>query len=398
MGYPREVPMPWKDSRPMDERALFVADHVRGRYSFSELCERYDISRKTGYKWVERFRQAGVQGLAERSRCPLTQPNQVPEAMRRAIIELRSSRRMELGPKKIQVRLRERYPYQPMPSRTTIYNVLKRAGLIPARRTRRRVPSTVSIIDPIRMPNGLWSADFKGQFLTGDKMWCYPLTVMDHASRYLLGCQALPGTRHRDTQAAFEKLFRRYGLPERLRTDNGVPFASLGTAGLSKLSIWWVRLGIVPERIEPGCPQQNGRHERMHRTLKRAVTHPAAANAAAQQRKFEAFRREYNEQRPHEALGQKPPASIYVASPRPYPPKLPQLSYPDYMQTKRVCSSGIIYCNALRVYVGYVLAGELVGVEPIDDGIWEIHFGPLKLGRLDERSLRIGEDYLTVKL
>lgn len=390
--------MPWKDSKPMDERVLFVADHVRGKYDFSELCARYGISRKTGYKWVNRFRQEGAQGLAERSRRPLSQPNQVPDGIRRAILDLRASRRIELGPKKIQARLKERFPHQPLPSRTTIYNILKRAGMIPHRRTRKRVAPGGRVIDGIRSPNGLWSADFKGQFLTGDKIWCYPLTVMDHASRYLIGCQVLPGTRHVDTKAAFEKLFRRYGLPERLRTDNGVPFASLGTAGLSKLSIWWVRLGIVPERIEPGRPQQNGRHERMHRTLKRAVTHPAASNSNAQQRKFDVFRREYNEERPHEALGQKPPASLYQPSQRSYPAKLPQLDYPDYMETKRVCSSGMIYCNGLRVYIGYVLAGELVGVEPVDDGVWEINFGPLKLGRIDERALKIEEDYLTLNL
>lgn len=390
--------MPWKDLRPMDERVLFVADYMRALYSFTELCARYGVSRKTGYQLVERYRLEGVEGLGERSRRPLRQPTQLPYAIEQAIIKLRGSRRTELGPKKIQVRLHERYPDQPVPSRTTIYNVLKRAGLIEPRRHRRRVARSGGVVDGITIPNGLWSADFKGQFLTGDRRWCYPLTVMDHTSRYLLGCQGLPGTRGAETQVVFERLFRRYGLPERLRTDNGVPFASVGTAGLSRLSIWWIRLGIVPERIEPGRPQQNGRHERMHRTLKRAAAQPPAANARAQQRRFDVFRRHYNAERPHEALAQRTPASLYTASPRPYPARLPELTYASYIHPHRVCDSGLIYWNAWRIYVGYLLAGEQVGVEPVDDGVWNVHFGPVRLGGFDERKAKPGEDYLTLKL
>jgi putative transposase len=390
--------MPWKDLRPMDERVLFVADYVRELYSFSELCARYGVSRKTGYKWVDRYGREGVEGLEERSRRPLSQPTQLPYAVQQSIIHLRGSRRTELGPKKIQTRLRERYPDQPLPSRTTIYNVLKRAGLIPPRRTRRRVAPSGAVVDGIKVPNGLWSADFKGQFLTGDGHWCYPLTVMDHASRYLLGCQGLPGTRGAETRAVFERLFRRNGLPERLRTDNGVPFASLGSAGLSRLSIWWIRLGIVPERIKPGHPQQNGRHERMHRTLKRAAAQPPAPNARAQQQRFDVFRRHYNAERPHEALAQRTPASLYTPSPRSYPARLPEMIYPSYMHPHRICDTGLIYWNAWRIYVGYLLAGEHVGVEPVGDGLWNVHFGPVRLGGFDERNLKPGEDYLTLKL
>jgi len=390
--------MPWKDLRPMDERVLFVADYVRELYDFTELCARYGVSRKTGYKWVERYRHEGAEGLQERSRRPLSQPTQLPYAVQQAIIQLRGSRRMELGPKKIQTRLRERYPDQPLPSRTTIYNVLKRAGLIAPRRLRRRVAPSGGVVDGIKVPNGLWSADFKGQFVTGDRRWCYPLTVMDHSSRYLLGCRALPGTRGVETRAVFERLFRRYGLPERLRTDNGVPFASLGTAGLSRLSIWWIRLGIVPERIKPGHPQQNGRHERMHRTLKRAAAQPPAPNARAQQQRFDVFRRHYNAERPHEALAQRTPASLYTPSPRSYPERLPEMIYASYTHPHRVCDTGLIYWNAWRIYVGYLLAGEHVGIEPVGDGIWNVHFGPVRLGGFDERNLKPGEDYLTLKL
>ncbi len=382
----------------MSQRVLFVADHLRSRHSFSELCARYEVSRKTGYKWVERYRSEGVTGLEERSRRPRAQPAQLPYAIQQSILELRGSRRAELGPKKIQARLQERYPDQVMPSRTTIYNVLKRAGMIPPRRLRRRVARAGRVQDGIKLPNGLWSADFKGQFLTGDGRWCYPLTVMDHASRYLLGCQTLPGTRRAETRTVFERLFRRYGLPERLRTDNGVPFASLGTAGLSRLSIWWIRLGIVPERIQPGRPQQNGRHERMHRTLKQAALRPPAANALIQQRRFDVFRRDYNADRPHEALEQRTPASLYRPSPRVYPEHLPEMNYSSYIHPHRVCHNGLIYWRTCRIYIGYLLAGECVGVEPVDDGLWNVHFGPVRLGQFDERLVKHGDDYLTLKL
>lgn len=390
--------MPWKDVRPMDQRVLFVADYLREHYPFSELCLRYGVSRKTGYKWVERYKREGVEGLEERTRRPLSQPTQLPYAMRESIIELRGSRRTELGPKKIQACLRQRYSDRPAPSLTTIYNVLKGAGLIISRRKRPRVARGAGIVEGIKTPNGLWSADFKGQFLMGDARWCYPLTVMDHASRYVLGCQGLASTRAVQTRAVFERLFRQYGLPERVRTDNGVPFASLGTGGLSRLSIWWIRLGIVPERITPGRPQQNGRHERMHRTLKRAVTQPPATNLHAQQRRLNAFCHHYNTERPHEALGQRTPASVYTVSLRAYPDRLPELSYPSYMQSHRVCHNGLIYWNAWRIYIGYLLAGEEVGIEEVGDGVWNIHFGPIRLGEIDQRNLKRGDDYLTLKL
>lgn len=390
--------MPWKELDPMEQRLLFIGDYVRDVYSFEELCDRYGVSRKTGYKWVGRYKLEGMDGLHERSRRPHQQPTEMPYAVQQSIIQLRSSQRSELGPKKIQARLRERYPDQPVPSRTTIYNILKRAGLITPRRVRRRVAPYAGVLDGIKVPNGLWSADFKGQFVTRDGRWCYPLTVMDHSSRYLLACRALPGTRETESRVVFRQLFRRYGLPQRLRTDNGVPFASLGTAGLSSLSIWWIRLGIVPERIARGQPQQNGRHERMHRTLKRAAAQPPASNSCAQQRRFDAFRREYNTERPHEALEQRTPASVYVNSIRSYPERLPEMIYPSYMHRHHVCDNGLVYWNALRIYIGYLLAGEDVGIEPIADGLWNVHFGPIRLGAFDVRNLKRDEDYLTLKL
>lgn len=222
---------------------------------------------------------------------------------------------------------------------------------------------------------------------------------MDHASRYLLGCQGLDGTRFAATQAVFERLFREYGLPERIRTDNGVPFASTATGGLSQLSVWWIRLGIVPERIEPGQPQQNGRHERMHRTLKRAVTHPSSANRAAQQTQFDHFRLYYNEQRPHEGLDQRSPQSCYTPSLRPYPKRLPEMEYPGYFQRQKVSANGLAYWTGRRIYIGYLLAGEWVGLEEVAEGIWSVYFGQVRLGMFDERQTKGRlNDYLTLKL
>jgi len=391
--------MPWRDVKPMDEKILFIADHLRDPGSFSQLCERYGISRKTGYKWVERYQADGLEGLTERSRRPHTVATEIPYAIRKAIIELRRQGREPLGPKKIQALLLRRFPDQPIPSKTSIYNVLKREGVLEPRPRRRRVQTSPHRLASASVPNELWSADFKGQFKLGNGRWCYPLTVMDHASRYLLGCQGLNGTRLVESQAVFERLFQEYGLPNRIRTDNGTPFASTAIAGLSHLSIWWIRLGILPERIEPGQPQQNGRHERMHRTLKRAVTHPPAQDQAAQQSQFDLFRTHYNEQRPHEGLGQRNPKSCYTPSTRPYPKRLPELEYPGYFDCQRVSTNGITYWRNKRIYVGYILTGEWVGLEEVADGIWAIYFGPIRLGLFDERQTKgPTNDYLTLKV
>lgn len=390
--------MPWKEVRPMDERVLFIADYLRKSNNFSQLCERYGISRKTGYKWVERYRATGADGLIERSRRPHRAGQETPYAIRQAILELRDQRDPS-GPKKLQALLAQRFDEDAVPSKTTIYNILRRAGKIEPQRRAKRIKASPAKLRPASEPNELWSADYKGQFKTRDGAWCYPLTVMDHASRYLLGCQGLPGTRFEETRAVFERLFREYGLPERIRTDNGVPFASLGVGNLSRLSVWWIRLGIRPERIEPGQPQQNGRHERMHRTLKRSLDIPLAADLPTQQRQLDDFRRHYNDQRPHEGLAQRPPAQCYAPSPRPYPRRLPGLEYPSYFHSGRVSRNGVVYWRALRIYIGYLLAGEWIGIEAIGDGVWDVYFGPVHLGQFDERlpSGRQG-DYLSLRV
>lgn len=388
--------MPWKDVKPMDEKVLFIADYLRQVDSFSRLCKRFGVSRKTGYKWVARYGQGGLTALEERDRKRHTQATQTPYAIEQAILQLRAQRDTP-GPKKIQAMMAKTFAEDEIPSSTTIYNILKRAGKIEARKQRRKVTAQPGPLRTATEPNELWSADYKGQFKTMDGRWCYPLTVMDHASRYLLGCEGLAGTRHEDTQSVFERLFREYGVPARIRTDNGVPFAGTGVGGLTRLSIWWIRLGIRWERIAPGKPQQNGRHERMHRTLKRSVGRPPAGNLEQQQPQLDEFRQYYNEQRPHESLGQKTPQSCYSNASRPFPTCLPELEYPRYFDLTKVHGSGVVYWGGLAIYTGHLLCGELVGIEPVGDGIWDIHFGPVRLGRFDERKAG-DRGYLNLKV
>ncbi len=378
--------MPWKEVKPMEQKVLFIADYLRGGRPFAELCRSYGISRKIGYKWIRRYRDGGVEGLHEQSRKPHRSPQSTPYSICKEIIAIRTKRRIQPGPKKIQAILSVQHPEWTIPSKTTIYNILHREGLVEKRKLRRRVPAEPRPGGHAHEPNDLWSADFKGHFLTGNGIWCYPLTVMDHKSRYLLDCRALPSTATVAVRDTFERLFREYGLPRRIRTDNGVPFASHSVRGISHLSRWWIRLGILPERIEKGKPQQNGNHERMHRTLKDAVLRPPARTSSRQQAVFDEFRAEYNEERPHEALDQKTPASAYNTSPRKMPDQLPELEYPAYYRVATVSTHGAMYCFGRIVYVGHILTGERVGLEEVNNGIWNVYFGPLLLGHIDLRE------------
>jgi putative transposase len=316
--------MPWRLVDPMTERLRFITDARRRIASFRELCARYGVSRKTGYKWLHRAERDGTVALAELSRRPQTCPHAIPAAMVEAVLATRR-RHPSWGPRKLLKLLRRRAPRQDWPARSTVADLLRRHGLVDPRRRRRYPGHPGRPLTPMIAPNGIWTADFKGQFKTGDGRYCYPLTIQDGFSRYLLACRGLTGTTYAESRPVFERLFREYGLPEIFRTDNGVPFATGALGRLSQLSVWWVRLGIYPELIESGQPQQNGRHERMHRTLKRATARPPAATRRHQQRCFDAFRREYNELRPHEALADETPASVYGPSPRPYPARLPAL-------------------------------------------------------------------------
>ena len=377
--------MPWLTVRPMDAKILFLGDWLRGFESFSALCRRHAISRKTGYKWVQRYRAHGPDGLQDRSRRPHHNPHGIAFAVKQSLIGLRKQH-PGWGPKKLLSLLAREHPDWALPSRTSVYNILRAEGLIQPARRRRRVVPTAKPFAPAHIPNDVWSADFKGQFSTQDGVCCYPLTVMDHVSRYLLSCQIVKGTRTQDSQEVFKALFSQYGLPKRIRTDNGAPFASIGVGGLSRLSVWWVRLGIMPERIAPGKPQQNGRHERMHRTLKQEALQPPASTAQAQQRRFDHFRERYNELRPHESLKQCPPASCYRPSQRRMPSGLPPMSYPGHFKQARVNPNGTIWLNGVNVYIGYLLKGETIGLEQLDNELWEVSFGHLRICRINKNK------------
>lgn len=384
--------MPWNEVSPMDQKRFFVKDYTRGTFTFTELCARYQISRKTGYKWIERFEAEGMDGLADRSRRPHTSPNTTSPHLVEAIVALRR-RHPHWGAKKLLRILEQRHPGVGWPARSTVCDILDRHGLVTHRR-RRRYPGHGGRPEvSMDAPNETWTADFKGQFRTGDGVYCYPLTVCDGYSRFLLGCQGLPSTEHEGAQPVFEDLFRAYGLPKIIRTDNGVPFASAGLCRLTRLSVWWIRLGIYPELIQPGHPEQNGRHERMHRTLRRHTARPAARSARAQQRRFDAFRTEYNEVRPHEGLEMATPASVYSPSPRPYPEEIPEVTYPPHFELRYVSRNGCIRFNKIAVSVTHAMIGEHVGLEEVGDGIWDVYYGPMRLGQLDERIGRI-EDAL----
>jgi transposase InsO family protein len=376
----------------MEQRVQFIRDWLTHRHAVSELCARYGVSRKTGYKWIERYMANGPDGLLERGHQAQVVHNKTSTQVEQALLALRL-RHPSWGAKKLLHTLALREPMLELPARSTVCDILSRNGLVSNKPRRRAVGHPGRPSSSIVLPNDCWSADFKGHFRTGDGLYCYPLTVTDNYSRYLLGCQALAGTTHDASKAVFTRLFEHYGLPSRIRTDNGVPFAAAALGRLSRLSVWWIKLGVLPELIEPGQPQQNGRHERMHRTLKAETTKPPAASSRAQQRRFDAFVREYNEERPHEALDMSTPAQRYKASTRAMPDKLPQPEYPDRFEVRYVSANGGIRWRKRWVNVTSALVGEHIGLEEIDDGQWDVYFGPMKLGRLHERLMRI-EDHL----
>lgn len=377
--------MPWKRTCPMDQRFRFVAAAREGIISMAALCRRFGISRKTGYKWLTRYETEGMDGLKERSRAPCTVPHITPKEVVDIVVKTREAHPF-WGPKKLKAWLEGRHTGMRIPAASTIGDILKREGLTSSRRRRRRTPPYSDPFIECTDANDVWCADFKGQFRTQDKQLCYPLTIMDAHSRYLLRCHGLPSTRKGGSKPVFEAAFQEYGLPQAIRTDNGAPFASRALGGLSQLAVWWIKLGIVPERIDVGCPEQNGRHERMHRTLKAETAMPSKANMAKQQVAFDQFCTEYNQERPHEALGQKPPASLYKASARPYPKRVPEIEYPAAYEVRRVTQVGQIVFRSKRWQVSMCLAHEPVGLCEFKDGQWMVYFGPMELAVLDERE------------
>jgi transposase InsO family protein len=371
----------------MDERVKFVAAVLAGDRDFAEVCRLFGISRRTGYKWWSRYRGEGAAGLVDRSRSPWRHANQTPQAVEARLVA-EKKRRRKWGPKKLVAYLRRIEPETRWPAPSTAARLLDRRRLVTRRRRRSKSPPYAEPMTGATRPNAVWSADFKGQFPVGGP-WCYPLTVSDGFSRYLLVCRGLPDTSALGVRPWFEAAFREVGLPLAIRTDSGPPFGSVGLGGLTRLTAWWVRLGICPERIDPGHPEQNGRHERMHRTLKEETASPPRDTWEAQQRAFDRFRVEYNDERPHEALRMRTPADVYQPSERPYPERLPELEYPAGFAVRQVRRSGEIKWRGGLVYASQTLTGEPLGLWQIDNDRWEVYFGFLRVGVLDGRAGRI---------
>jgi transposase InsO family protein len=374
--------MPWKTSSVMEEKLRFVFEYEQGERSMTELCQRYGIARETGYVWVRRYQGLGLAGLVERNRAAERHPNQTPEEIERMVLELRQAH-MRWGPRKLKRILERDEPGHVWPAASTIGGLLKREGLVVARRKRLRTQPYREPLAHADGPNRVWCADFKGWFRTGDGERIDPLTISDAYSRYLLRCQAVEKADTARVQAIFEAAFREYGMPEAIRTDNGAPFASRAVAGLSRLAVWWMKLGIVPERIEAGHPEQNGRHERMHRTLKQEVAQPPAADRRKQQRALDKFRQEYNEVRPHEALGMQTPGAVYEPSPRRFPARVPEPEYPETMLVRSVHHKGEFRWKKHDVFVSEVLWGERIGLLPVDDRRYTVYFAQFPIAQFD---------------
>jgi transposase InsO family protein len=381
--------MPWKLTYPEDQRVQFIVEVLNGPSSMADLCRTFGISRKTGYKWLGRYDQDGPAGLVDRSRAPRHHPNALAADIAARLLNVRE-RHPTWGARKLLAWLETRDPELCLPAVSTVNALLKRLNLVHPRRFRHRVPPMTAPFGACGEPNDTWCADFKGWFRVGNGSRCDPLTISDAFSRFLLRCQAVQATGAAGVRPTFEAAFREYGLPRAMRSDNGPPFASKAAGGLSALSIWWVRLGITPERIEPGKPEQNGRHERMHLTLKQETARPARQSLRAQQVAFDRFRHVFNHERPHEALGQQPPATAYAPSPRRLPTHLPEMTYPDHFEVRHVGDNGIIRWQGRPVYVGAVLKDQHVGLEEIAEATWLVRFGPVELGRLKDDLPHLG--------
>jgi putative transposase len=382
--------VPWSTSSSMSLRLEFVVEALQQRGSFAELCARYGISEKTGYKWRARFLADGPAGLADRSHAPQHCPHRMAPHLVDWLCDERR-RHPTWGVRKLRGPLCHAHPEVVWPADSTLTAALGRAQLLTHRPRRTRPAHVAFALTPPLAPNDVWSTDFKGEFRTRDGRYCYPLTVMDGASRMLLACRARTRIASTETQRSFRTLFQTFGLPLVMRSDNGAPFASTALRGLSRLNVWWLRLGITPERIRPGCPQENGAHERMHRTLKAEATLPPRASCRAQQDCFDAFRREYNEERPHEALGQVPPATCYVPSPRLFPAQLPPVEYPAHYETRVVGRSGTFRWHTQHVFLTKSLSNERIGFDRIAEAQWAVYFGAMLLGYFTPHTGRVIE-------
>ncbi len=375
--------MPWLEASPEMERMKFITWVAEEEENFSELCRRFGISRQTGYVWKQRFEEGGAAALADRPPCAKRHPNLTPVDVEDAVVNLRKLH-PTWGPKKLRAWLAERRPELALPAPSTMGDILTRRGLTAPRKRRLRVPPSPTELQEATCANAVWTTDHKGHFPLSSGR-CHPLTLMDSWSRYFLKCEALLSTSEEAARPHYEAAFREFGLPARIRTDNGVPFAHAHALGqLSRLSVWWVKLGIELERVDPGCPQQNGKHERMHRTLKDVIDGPC--DLAEQQRRFDVFRAEWNHERPHEGIGLRCPGRLYETSWRPYPEVLCPLEYPSTMQVRTVAPSGSVKWCGHYLSVGKTLAGERVGFEEFDENLWIVRFGPVVLGEVELRD------------
>jgi len=378
--------MPWQECKPMDERLKFIARLLEGE-RMAPLCREFGISRVTGYKIFNRYKEVGLDALTDRSRAPYRQANRLPFQVERTILGIKKEH-ASWGAPKIRDKLIRQYPMIKPPAISTVHAVLDRHDLV-KRRKRRRYKAQGTPLHGTRQPNGLWCADYKGEFLLGNKQYCYPLTITDYRSRYLLACEGLESTKTDFALSVFERTFKDFGLPAAIRTDNGSPFASANALfGLSKLSVWWLRLGIQIQRIKPGQPQQNGRHERMHLTLKTEATKPASFNFLQQQERFDEFVGVYNNRRPHQGLGGAYPGDVHTPSPREYhPPAEPD--YPYHDRTIRVTRCGRICIGKRKINFSTVFAGQLVGIREVEDQIWLVSFMDYDLGYFDNERGRV---------
>lgn len=377
--------MKWRSQSVEEGRAGFVLEAQKSLLTHTELCRKYGISRPTGHKWLKRYEKEGLDGLKDRSHRPHRCPHRTTDEVVEQILRLRDS--FEWGSRKIRRRLQDKGFRAP--TRKTIDRILHAHGRIAVQKPKRQRTHPGKPLGGMDHPNETWTADFKGEFRLGDGTMCYPLTVTDGCTRFLIECYGLQRLEIEATLRRFERIFREYGLPERIRTDNGHPFASQAIARLSQLSVYWVQLGITPELIRPGKPQDNGRHERMHKTLKKRTARPPRSNLRAQQRRFDEFRRVFNDERPHEALDLDTPASHYSPSPRPYPKHLEPLTYPGHFEVRRVSQDSTIRWHSEKVFVSHLLGRLEVGLEEVGDGVWSVFFGPIHLGWLDEADYRI---------
>jgi putative transposase len=377
--------MPWKVSKIVSERMIFVTRLEAGE-RMTDLCREFGISRKTGYKFWNRYCIGGAEALFDESKKPMYHPGTTPDEIRRLVVDFRL-KHPTWGPRKIKATLDRKYPDLGIPSKSTIGDILQRKGLVSPRRSHQRRKACPTSLTESHAPNQIWCADFKGEFRLGNQKLCYPLTISDHYSRYLLACEGLEGMTTPAVKTIFEATFRKYGMPAIIRTDNGSPFASTGLAGLTKLSVWWLRLGIILERISPGHPEQNGRHERLHLTLKKETIRPAAHNFLQQQEKFDRFQDEYNLARPHEALEMRRPFEVYTTSCKRFPDHLSLPEYPLYDITKMVRKDGHInFGSKSNCYIGAAFAGELIGLREVREQYWLVAFLDKKLGYINERT------------